>query len=440
MIVSSSTHSIDIRGCLTSYKALRYRRQSIYDPYDPTEARPRPFNIANLIQILKCIDKPMKGHIEEEASEMDVGDGELHIGMKRKTNDLPTTIQPSPKKLKATFQESESESEIPLQDLPRQTIDVLYHTFEFKSHISDPTILNNQERVLYSLLQKKRVESDTKIALGRGIIISPAGSGCAFLHSSCHDLDESKDSESLLLNLPDIDHAGHVQDLDFAPREACIPAVCYSLKQTGKVAIDCTLSISIPGSQEDTPDGDHLSFLLMVDFKVSLIYPTIMQPIPAIPQGPRHTLAEAQRRLLTHIFSRQLPSTTTTVDIPFFYSSLEPAPHTNSTDIEAAAQPDDLLPTLLPFQRRSTHKLLQFEGKTLSLDGKVVDQSQASQHSDNYFYYTIEPLAVKSESNGKEREGVWYFNRLTGGLTEQRPEPLHFGCGGILAEEMGLGS
>ncbi|KIK58778.1 hypothetical protein GYMLUDRAFT_45086 [Collybiopsis luxurians FD-317 M1] len=194
-----------------------------------------------------------------------------------------------------------------------------------------------------------------------------------------------------------------------------------TLADHGRVKVETHLKlVIIPG--EDAP-----SFRIQIELFVSFVTPTILEPIP-----PKTThLVDAQRHLMLFLFppSPSPPSFDRDVNIPFFYSILGPAPVLPSPAAEEAMQPISLLPTLLPFQRRSVGWLLDREGMTVSDEGKIVPKAN---HTGFTFW---RPVNV----NGQE----WFLHRLTGALRADSPfsddDDEEVPLGGILAEEPGLG-
>ncbi|KXN90818.1 hypothetical protein AN958_03472 [Leucoagaricus sp. SymC.cos] len=112
------------------------------------------------------------------------------------------------------------------------------------------------------------------------------------------------------------------------------------------------------------------------------------------------------------------------IDIPYFYSILTSAPQTPSPMADAAMQPDALLPTLLPFQRRSVAWLLAREGKEITPDGNIIDKTDNPEFS---FWDEVQ-----------EGNHTFYYNRVARTVSTERPV-LERAFGGILAEEPGLG-
>ncbi|TRM58251.1 SNF2 family N-terminal domain-containing protein [Schizophyllum amplum] len=138
-------------------------------------------------------------------------------------------------------------------------------------------------------------------------------------------------------------------------------------------------------------------------------------------------LEDAQRRLFTYVFPPSYPKVTlprNAVDIPFFYSILHPAPMPASRSVQDYAQPMDLKPTLLPFQRRSVHFLLGHEGLGFSADGNLIPKPASS-----FSFWD------KVTSGGRD----FYLNRLSSAVSLTGPEDTNPALGAILAEEPGLG-
>jgi E3 ubiquitin-protein ligase SHPRH len=195
------------------------------------------------------------------------------------------------------------------------------------------------------------------------------------------------------------------------------------------VSIQCDLYLSLEGPQ-NSDNVEHI--LVQADFKVSLLLPNILQV------GFSNAGSEAQRRLLVHLEPFRRSNETSDPDIHSFYACLSPAPHPPSNDIDEGLQPYALLPTLLPFQRRSTLKLLEFEKSGLDMDGKRTSVDHAEVDIGIVQAVSIPPLRVRL-NNEHQTITTLYFNRLSGAISAEKPRPIGLGYGGILAEEMGLG-
>lgn len=179
-----------------------------------------------------------------------------------------------------------------------------------------------------------------------------------------------------------------------------------------------------------TPDPNHspehaLPLKISIDVEGSLRFPQIAH-------SPKNVYArrycDAWNALVKHLFtpsSVDFPNYRGETDITFLYSILGP-PHTPPpTTASADVQPKALLPTLLPFQRRSVLWMLQREGKTIGKDGKVVS-------------FTPDYLPLFWEFFELDGRTV-YLNRLQEVLSLEPPSPDLEQPGGSLNEAPGLG-
>lgn len=288
-----------------------------------------------------------------------------------------------------------------------------------------------KERQLVQILQKWRsCNSSPSIDLGSAKL-EVVSNGQRILLKSSLGLAE----EYILLEMPDIPEESDLEALDFSPRYHNLLATCCVLGDKSKLDIDCNLSIESL-LEDDAIEEEPLAYRISVEVRITPIFPSILEPINHIHNSSTFSIGEAQRRLLTHAF--HLGSTRAEVDIPFFFSSLRPAPKVASQQLELLAQPASLLPRLLPFQRRTTHRLLRLEHKIFDKKGVVVPlpEKEADVHG-NFVWEVIHLPPLEPPSNRSETEEVWYFNRLTGSLSDSKPEICN--VGGLLAEEMGLG-
>ncbi|THH15865.1 hypothetical protein EW146_g4683 [Bondarzewia mesenterica] len=190
---------------------------------------------------------------------------------------------------------------------------------------------------------------------------------------------------------------------------------------------------------------ERLPFYFLIDVTLIFRLPDIFEPVPPR-QGTsrqksstrRNTETEARRLLLQFVFpSPSLsPSLSSSfhgkIDTPFFYSCLQPAPQMASQTLEDALQPEALIPSLLPFQKRSVAWMLTREGKSVDTSGAIVDT--ATQLTD--LPLTWERVTVSRNSG---EQFFWYYKRATGALSQEVPDPGRTAPGGILAEEPGLG-
>lgn len=210
---------------------------------------------------------------------------------------------------------------------------------------------------------------------------------------------------------------------------------CSVLGEMSRVGISTNLRLVVPPVSAYDGIKEELPFCLQVDVTISLVLPKICELIPTRGLTKRDLAQreDAQRRLLSLIFPPPVPHLAHigSADIPFLYSVLTAAPHLHSKIAEESMQPDALLPTLLPFQRRSVGWMLQREGKSVNSEGVIVPKSLVTDLGNS-------PLPLFWDKIEREGGDVWYIHRLTGTLSAELPEEE---CppGGILAEEPGLG-
>ncbi|KAF9197706.1 hypothetical protein BGZ49_001740 [Haplosporangium sp. Z 27] len=134
--------------------------------------------------------------------------------------------------------------------------------------------------------------------------------------------------------------------------------------------------------------------------------------------------------LVHFVFPPSVPTNAFTQSaIVDLYTHLKP---TCTAEPPAGIQPEELLPQLLPFQRRTVSWLLSRESASVSESGKVVCKSPSEM---DRLPFSWEQVQTPS---GQEL----FINRLSGtiyktskDIVASEPEPR----GGILAEEMGLG-
>ncbi|KAK1231675.1 hypothetical protein PQX77_005198 [Marasmius sp. AFHP31] len=233
---------------------------------------------------------------------------------------------------------------------------------------------------------------------------------------------ETRNPSGWLAALPDYD-PDRVQkdDLDLPLDSWDLLRAIATLCERGRVTIDGFAKlIVLPMGGLDSLS--QLPFTLQIDITVSILTPHIFEP----PGYRDKTGEDAQRRFLHFLYPPPPPpaSFKGVNNVPFFYSVMKPAPELSSHEAEEAMQPLNLLPTLLPFQRRTVGWLLEREGMTISADGTIRPSESPKGFN---FWHPVE-----------EENHTWYHNRLTGELSPDLPdaEPVY---GGILAEEPGLG-
>ncbi|KAH9856240.1 SNF2 family N-terminal domain-containing protein [Lenzites betulinus] len=261
------------------------------------------------------------------------------------------------------------------------------------------------------------------------------------------DVLDPRDESRVLFPLPTNSHYPFdTGDHDFHTRGYAIrdPLNAFLLlARDGRARLRAELSVVLLAGDRSVQEG-ALPFTLRVQVDCSLVCPRIFEPV--IPSTRAHVdqtrasaVQEAQRRVFLHVFPPQttLPGTYGgTTNIPLLFSVLGPAPPLLSSQALDTLQPDALLPTLLPFQRRSISWMLGREGKTVTASGEIVLQSDGD--SDG------RPLPLFWEAVSVSAEETWYVNRIRGVVSATRPtaeddELNEDALGGIVAEEPGLG-
>lgn len=177
-----------------------------------------------------------------------------------------------------------------------------------------------------------------------------------------------------------------------------------------------------------TVDPDHslehaLPLKISIDMEGSLIFPGITHAPKTLGRRSRGGFWNA---FVGYLFpAMNVPNYRGETDIAFLYSILEPAPPLPPLISPADVQQDALLPSLLPFQRRSVMWMLQREGKTLDEKGRVVPFVP---HHLPLFWEVVELGGQKL-----------YLNRVREILSLEPPPPCVEHPGGSLNEAPGLG-
>ncbi|EJD05157.1 uncharacterized protein FOMMEDRAFT_81201 [Fomitiporia mediterranea MF3/22] len=169
--------------------------------------------------------------------------------------------------------------------------------------------------------------------------------------------------------------------------------------------------------------------ILRAEITISLLEPAVFEPLTTFRKKDSE-IEEAQRRVLTYAFGPGPPppkAYSGSTDMPFFLSCLHPAAPLPSDEANQAAQPADLLPQLLPFQRHTVNWLLSCEARRISEKGQIEDLDNHGSELP-LFWEEVSPVDGKT----------WYLNHITGCLLKEPPPKDEF-FGGILAEEPGLG-
>ncbi|KAF8963293.1 SNF2 family N-terminal domain-containing protein [Flammula alnicola] len=236
----------------------------------------------------------------------------------------------------------------------------------------------------------------------------------------------SSRGKTWLLLIPSLTIDGDSNDFRASSSSDLLMA-CRTLQDAGQAHLKASLQMII--YPQDGQSASFPKFSLQLELVVALAFPAALENI--IPKGANKksifALEDARRRLLHAAYiSDEVCSTNVnnSITISSFYTTLSPAPPLLSPTAETAMQPEALLPSLLPFQRRSVAWLLEREGMSVTWGGKIDPQTSSKAFS---FWQEVH-----------EGNHTWYINRLSGELLNSAPI-LPTIYGGMLAEEPGLG-
>lgn len=215
---------------------------------------------------------------------------------------------------------------------------------------------------------------------------------------------------------------------------------CAILQSHHRAKLEASLQLHIlpEGTYDPTRD---LPFELRTHFTLSLAMPAAYYPFSnSLSQRKMNELEGLQRRLLCFLSNTPLTRSVynnamekaVDVTIPFFLNTMRPAPPLAQDVIYESLQPDGLLSTLMPFQRRTVAWMLEREGKRITPAGTVVplDDTETSSSTEGR---NLPLFWEEIEMGGRN----FFFNHLTSALSPTLPRP-HTALGGILAEEPGL--
>ncbi|KAG8718111.1 hypothetical protein FRC08_005951 [Ceratobasidium sp. 394] len=242
-----------------------------------------------------------------------------------------------------------------------------------------------------------------------------------------HMLSVSHEATPLLM-LPDLFDPSSQPDQEFISLSPLTAAL--KLETDNRARVEAIFSAR--PCRDHTVEPGLVALCLKVT--ISLLSPGVFSPLASAGS----LVSKSQRRILSLLFPRQQNGSQQAGHVltpAEFYAALKPAPPL-SDELATKMQPAGLVPTLLPFQRRSVAWLLQREGqmtdaatsgvKELPL-GWVKVKSPAP-----------DAIEEKKEGDSTGEIGTLYYNPLLGELrrtTPDEPAPL----GGMLCDEMGLG-
>lgn len=256
-----------------------------------------------------------------------------------------------------------------------------------------------------------------------------------------------KYSERWLFLLPDIPWPDGIaednlweQDMQPSGMHRDFITACAVLQSHDRTRLEASLQLHILSEGTYDPTRD-LPFELRAHFMLSLAMPETYYPFnDSLSQSKISELEGLQRRLLCFLSKTPLirpvhgnaTEEAMHVTIPFFLNVMRPAPGLAQDVIYELLQPDGLLSTLIPFQRRTVAWMLEREGKRITSTGTVAPLD-VSETSSSIASKQLPLFWEEIELGGQNL----FFNRLTSALSPILPEP-HTALGGILAEEPGL--
>ncbi|THG95740.1 hypothetical protein EW026_g5964 [Hermanssonia centrifuga] len=381
-------------------------------------------NVRHLLQLLQ----------DNDGDASDIVEVEVRLGKKRSA---PTASQGRRKRRKTTAGVAVKDTDDIVDD--NSTVPVYHHSFEIRytNNVSDLELNTEddataeefgwlEEETLLKAWLRDRAGSLGEVDLGKVNLLEDNARLVVF--------SDKWQSPHALLTVPPVDAEFKTEDHDMKSRLVCDPLVAFSVLQgAGRAKMQTRLRLSTCAPVEG--DEDEFPFRLILDINVSLITPAIFEPTLHAARSKRSNshIDEAQRRALSFVFISDVASVFdgAKVDISLLYPALHPAPGLESVELEKTYQPTDLRPMLLPFQRRSVAWMLSREDMHILSNGSVANTSAAPRDELPLFWQ-----AVDSAIEG----GSWYYNRVTGQLSAERPEDKDsHRLGGILAEEPGLG-
>jgi hypothetical protein len=210
-------------------------------------------------------------------------------------------------------------------------------------------------------------------------------------------------------------------------------AAALKLQSDGRARVEGTLSARACRDHSVEPGLVALN----LNLTISLLVPAIFSPL----YNAGSLVSKSQRRILSLLFPRpayepqRAEHVLTSTE---FYAALKPAPAL-SDESAAQMQPEGLVPTLLPFQRRGVAWLLEREGHHAELNTPSAEQLPL-------YWAAVQALDTNADlgknaqvhRQAVDNTGMWYYNSLLGELRCEIPNEVP-PMGGMLCEEMGLG-
>jgi len=349
------------------------------------------------------------------------------VGKKRRAENIDTHDGPS-KRQKFTNLTNGTSVKIEDEESGRLKVPAFKHTYDFAFTLSPRNPGNGDVGVTEAYRKEVEVLKKTLILCSQSSVISDRGDITLPAIVKKYQTDDS----SLDVNLPGFkDELLHLY-LDRGPRRQGL-GDRHPLDPIGAAhllgahhGVDLTFSVRLWPTVDPDHSPEHaLPLKISIDMEGSLLFPEITH-------APKHTggrnHGNAWNALIKYLFpprSADFSNYRGETDITFLYSILEPAPSLPSSISPTDIQRKELLPSLLPFQRRSVMWMLQREGKILDERGQVVP-----------FVPDYLPLFWEDVELGEQR---MYLNRVKDILSLEPPPPDVEHPGGSLNEAPGLG-
>ena len=308
-------------------------------------------------------------------------------------------------------------------------VPILRHVLEIQYTMNEApnNKWDDEDKDLQSILSTLRDPSSYPNTIDLGDIRFAEYRGSAVAVSYNPQNQNESHSGAWLFLVPSLAIDGDSNDLGSSSSSDLLLA-CRTLQGFGQAYVEASLKLVVlPLDMVDTVGG-QLPFALQLQFVVSLVLPLALDPAPLSRRAQLLAREDAQRRLLRATYiSQDITSQTVNdeVTVSTLYSILGSAPPLPFEGTNKVLQPESLIPTLLPFQRRSVAWMLEKEGMIVNEEGLIVPQKSLNNFS---FWKEI-----------KQGVHTWYLNRLSGELSAELPHTIPASLGGILAEEPGLG-
>ena len=350
-------------------------------------------------------------------------------GKKRRAEDPDTQVGPSKR---PKFTDATNWTRTPTGEREKGGLNVsaFKHTYDFVFTLSPPN--TDHANTTATEVYRKEVEVLKKTLLSLHQSPSISDPGDIVLPSVVTEYSMELARCTLRVHLPDFEHPFLTLDVDHPfgrhgsgghPQTNLIGAAYILGANHG---VDLTFSVRLrPTMDPDHSPENALPLKISIDVEGSLHFPQIAHPPKNI---YRRNYYDAWNALIKQLFPPPIthpPNYRGETDITFLYSILEPAPALPSAVSPTHIQPNDLLPSLLPFQRRSVLWMLHRERKTLDRKGQVVS-------------FTPDHLPLFWEAFQIGGRTV-YLNRVKEILSLTPPPPDVEYPGGSLNEAPGLG-